>query len=159
MKGNTNAVGNNGGRPLMYEDPQELEDKIVEYFEWVKGEYDTRKGTKTTTSKDGSITVEEFDYDFCIREKEIPSITGMAIYLGFESRQSLYDYSKKPVFSYSIKKALLRIENNYEKGLWNKSCTGVIFALKNMGWKDKSEVENTIKGSIDVDKWLNNETY
>jgi hypothetical protein len=72
-----------------------------------------------------------------------PTITGVAIALGFESRQSFYDYEEKPEFTYIIKKARLRVENGYEKQLYEGAPTGAIFALKNMGWKDKSEVENS----------------
>lgn len=71
------------------------------------------------------------------------SWTGLAIHLGFESRQSLEDYKKKPGFSYPIKKALLRIEEKYENGLFGKNPAGSIFALKNFGWKDKQEVEQS----------------
>lgn len=71
------------------------------------------------------------------------SWTGLARYLGFESRQSLEDYKKKPGFSYPIKKALLQIEEKYENGLFGKNPAGSIFALKNFGWKDKQEVEQS----------------
>jgi hypothetical protein len=73
----------------------------------------------------------------------IHSWTGLAIHLGFESRQSLEDYKKKPGFSYPIKKALLKIEEKYENGLFGKNPAGSIFALKNFGWKDKQEVEQS----------------
>jgi hypothetical protein len=69
--------------------------------------------------------------------------TGLAIHLGFESRQSLEVYGKKPEFSYSIKKALIRIENKYEKAIMDRNPAGAIFALKNFGWKDKQEVEQS----------------
>ena len=70
--------------------------------------------------------------------------SGLALYLGFESRKSLDDYKKKPEFSYSIKKALLRIESYYEENiLEKKNPAGAIFALKNFGWKDKQEHEQT----------------
>lgn len=69
------------------------------------------------------------------------TITGLALYLGFCSRQSFYDYEKRPRFSYNIKKARLRIEEKYEEKLDSGSSTGAIFALKQFGWKDKSEVE------------------
>lgn len=65
----------------------------------------------------------------------------MAIALGFESRQSFYDYENKPEFSYIIKTARLYVEAGYEDGLRENNCTGSIFALKNMGWKDKTEAE------------------
>lgn len=67
--------------------------------------------------------------------------TGLAIHLGFESRQSLEDYKSKDGFSYPIKKALLRIERKYEEAMM-KQPAGAIFALKNFGWKDKQEVDS-----------------
>ena len=83
---------------------------------------------------------------------EHPTWTGLAFYLGFESRQSLQDYKEKAEFSYPIKRALLRIEENYEKGLMGRNPVGSIFALKNFTWKDKQEVEQSGGTSITV-KW------
>ena len=77
--------------------------------------------------------------------KYIPTISGLAYHLGFASRKAFYDYEDKPEFSNTIKKARLRIEIEYEKQLYNDKCTGAIFALKNLGWKDK--VENEIVAS------------
>lgn len=78
--------------------------------------------------------------------------SGLALYLGFESRQSLEDYKKKPEFSYPIKKALLRIESYYEQSIQSRNPAGAIFALKNFGWRDKQEVEQSGNSSITV-KW------
>ena len=74
------------------------------------------------------------------------TISGLAYHLGFESRQSFYDYEDRPDYSYTIKRARLRIEMTYEQALQGSQCTGAIFALKNLGWKDKSEVEQS--GSV-----------
>ena len=71
------------------------------------------------------------------------TVTGLALYLGFCDRQSLYDYQEREEYSCLIKEARLRVENEYEQALFGKMPTGAIFALKNMGWKDKSEVENS----------------
>lgn len=71
------------------------------------------------------------------------TITGLAIALGFCDRQSLYDYEEREEFSCIIKAARLRVENAYEIKLSSQNVTGSIFALKNMGWKDKSEVDNS----------------
>lgn len=78
--------------------------------------------------------------------------TGLAIHLGFESRQSLEDYKKKDGFSYPIKRALIKIEEQYEQALFSRNPTGPIFALKNFGWKDKQEVDQNINGGISI-KW------
>lgn len=72
--------------------------------------------------------------------------TGLAIHLGFESRQSLEDYKKKDGFSYPIKKALLKIERKYEEAMM-KQPAGAIFALKNFGWKDKQEIDQNTQHS------------
>ena len=76
------------------------------------------------------------------------TVTGLALALGFESRQSLYDYEENNDFSYIVKKARLRIENGYEKRLHEQACTGAIFALKNMGWKDKTEQDVNLSGGV-----------
>jgi hypothetical protein len=82
------------------------------------------------------------------------TITGLALFLGFESRQSFYDYEEK--FSYIIKRARLHIEHAYECKLSEGQPTGAIFALKNMGWKDKSEHEHS--GNMAI-AWNEVKTY
>lgn len=117
-----------GGRPRTYEDPEELQKAVDDYFAGLAG-------SKTTSvNLDGTIT-EKWD-----KMPEPATITGLALALGFESRQSVYDYDKEGQFSYIIKNARLRVECEYEKKLTTaQSPTGSIFALKNMGWKDKFE--------------------
>ena len=107
--------------PPKYKTPIELENKVNEYF--ISG---YRK--KKINNPDWTST-------------EVPQITmtDLAIFLWFESRQSLYDYWKKEKFSYIIKRATLFIEREYEERLSWQSPTGAIFALKNMWWKDKIE--------------------
>lgn len=74
----------------------------------------------------------------CIKESEKPTITGLTLFVGFCSRSSWTDYEKRKEFMHIVKRAKLTIENSYEKG----GSTFDIFALKNMGWKDKTEVES-----------------
>jgi len=85
-----------------------------------------------------------------------PTVTGLCLALGFESKDTLYAYRDKPDFSYPIKKALLIVENGYEKALRENQPTGSIFALKNMGWKDKQETEHS--GGLEIRKpsWFDN---
>lgn len=76
-------------------------------------------------------------------QKESPTITGLALHLGFASRQSFYDYEGREPFSYTIKRARLRVECEYEKMLsGGKIAIGAIFALKNFGWTDKQEIKH-----------------
>lgn len=100
-----------GGRPRIYDDPDELDELCDSYFA------------------------------VCKENKERPTITGLTLYLGFADKTTLYDYRDREEFSHPIKKSITRIENELEKKLENNSVAGVIFALKNMGWKDKTDHE------------------
>jgi hypothetical protein len=121
-------VINLGGRPPLFEDPKVLEDQIEAYFNDPDHEYQEVGDT--------------------IWQKKPITITGLALWLGFESRQSFYDYEKHDKFSYIIKKARLRVEQEYEAKLSRNNPTGSIFALKNMGWKDTSEIKHQIERSF-----------
>lgn len=134
--GNKYAVGNNGGRPPLYETPQDLLLACDEYFEYIKGE----KGTEEI---DNAKTGKKETNEYWVRYPEYATITGLTLFLGFSHRQSLDDYEKKQEFSDIIKRARTRVEHEYEKKLHDDKNTGAIFALKNMGWKDKTEVENS----------------
>lgn len=109
-----------GGRPRIYKSVKLLEDNCNAYFEQCKDE-----GIR-------------------------PTITGLALHLGFADKTTLYEYRDRPEFSYPIKKSLLLIENSLEQKLENQAVTGIIFALKNMGWKDKVETGFTDKDGNDV---------
>lgn len=131
-----------GGRPRHYNTAKELQTEIDNYFEHIKGE----RGTK----------VDETGIVEWMRPPEYCTVTGLAYYLGFESRQSVYDYEKDGQFSYVIKKARLKIESGYEQRLYSQSPTGAIFALKNMGWKDKTEQDLNLSGAL---VWNETKTY
>ena len=86
------------------------------------------------------------------------TMTGLALALGFDSRQSLYDYQKNEKFSYIINKALLRVECQYEENLSGNNVAGSIFVLKNMGWKDKTEQDLNLAGQLGIN-WVEHKTY
>lgn len=116
----------------MFSNPDELQEAIDNYFD--KG-VSTRK---VVVGKPPNTQVVEI---------EVPTITGLCIFLGFESRQSFYAYEQKPEFSYTIKRARLFIENEYEEMLHAGNTTGAIFALKNFGWIDKQEIDQKTEHS------------
>lgn len=122
-----------GGRPPLYKTPEELQAKINQYFDI---------GVNVRTVIVGPPNKR---YDVTIK---VPTITGLCQYCGFESRQSFYAYEDKPEFSYTIKKARLRIEQEYEEQLQIGTPTGAIFALKNFGWKDEQTVNNNIEARV-----------
>jgi len=71
------------------------------------------------------------------------TLTGLILHLGLSSRQSLDEYKNYTGFSDSVKRAKAVIENAYEERLHGTAATGAIFALKNMGWSDKQELDHS----------------
>ena len=116
------AKKNPVGRPPKFKTPKELEEMVDQYF--IDG---VRKKTKVVGGKAVKVPM--------------PTITGLVLYLGFSDRHSFYDYEKREEFSHTIKKARTFIEMEYEE-LLQSGLTNAIFALKNMGWKDKTEIEH-----------------
>ena len=125
------------GRPPVFNTVEEIQQRIEDYF---------KDGVKIKTVLIGKPPNQQ------AIKIEVPTISGLAHYLGFESRQSFYDYELKEEFSYTIKRVRLFIEQHYEEMLQTGNTTGAIFALKNFGWKDKQEVEQSGGTSITV-KW------
>lgn len=86
-------------------------------------------------------------FDWCNENGTKATVTGLTLYLGFCSRSSLDDYEKRSTdFSYIIKRAKTAVENSYELS----GQTIDIFALKNMGWKDKTETDMTLNGQVNL---------
>ena len=112
----------------MYSTAEELQEKIDEYF------------------AGGYRTIKRIVNDRVI---ELPDITisDLVIFLGFCDRQSFYEYEQKPEFAYTIKRSRSFIEREYESLLRLGNCTGAIFALKNFGWKDKTEFSHGLNES------------
>jgi hypothetical protein len=119
--GNLYALGNNGGRPPKYKSAADLEKKITDFFDWVDD------------------------------NEDVPTITGLALYLGFNSLQSLLDYSNRneghEEFASVIKRGKDLIMGYHEKRLAGTTPTGSIFWLKNFGWKDTQQIDHTNNGN------------
>lgn len=122
---------NIGGRPPFYNNVVELQDAIDDYF---------KNGIKVKTVVVGS------GKNTSTVEIEVPTITGLALHLGFCDRSSFYDYEKNKEFSYTIKRARFFIEQHYEELLQSGNVTGAIFALKNFGWVDRTESNIELSG-------------
>lgn len=128
------------GRPPLFDSPDKLQDKINAYF------------TEGVTKK--TVLIGKPPKQQTI-EIEVPTISGLCYFLGFESRQSFYDLQKQSKFSYTIKKARLFIEKHYEEMLQTGNTIGAIFALKNFDWSDRQEVDHKVEGGYKVTLNLN----
>lgn len=68
------------------------------------------------------------------------TITGLCLALGLD-KSTFYDYEKREGYKEIVNRARLIVENSYEISLRENGRTGDIFALKNFGWQDKTEME------------------
>lgn len=101
------------GRPRHYNSPEEFDAKVDEYLE------------------------------HCKETGEPIMWTGIALFLGFNSRNSLDEYANYDGFSGSVKRAKMFVEQAYELRLVKQGRAADMFALKNFKWSDKQTVEHT----------------
>lgn len=123
-----------------------LTDLINAYFKYIEGDYRLEvKSTKKATEQ--AELAEHKVYD---REPEPATLAGLALYLGFNSKHEFDTYERTGKFANLVKQARLRVEAAYEKKLYQQS-SGIIFALKSMGWNEKSDNDTT---PVDVIKTI-----
>jgi hypothetical protein len=124
-------------RPAKFSNPDELQTLIDEYFKQ-HNNYIVMKDDEGNIVKDSKGNV--------VTDFKPPTISGLALFLGFLSRQSIYDYTTKnddDELSYLIKRAVTKIEEFAESQLFSNKPVGSIFWLKNHRWTDKQEIEMT----------------
>jgi hypothetical protein len=125
-------------RPLKYQTVKELEKAIDAYFD-----YCDNRTKEIHSEKLG---------DMIVPDPEPYTMSGLALAIGL-SRQGLIDYRNRDTFLDAIKQARARVEADVERRMNDKNTftPGLIFNAKNnFGWKDKQEVDNNIKGALEV---------
>jgi hypothetical protein len=126
---------NKVGRPPMYESKEEIQEKIDEYFEKCEGT--VLKGT------DGEVMLDKYGEPVIVGKKPL-TITGLALALGFNSRQTLLNYQGKEEFVDTIMRAKAKVEQYAEERLFDKDgANGAKFSLANNfeGWREKQSIE------------------
>lgn len=83
----------------------------------------------------------------CDENKTPYTIPGLAYFLGFVSRHSIFDYAKRPRYTNTISRARLKIEIQRNEALVDseaRNVNGMKFDLQNnFGWKESQEIEQT----------------
>lgn len=122
-KGNLYAIGNNGGRPPQYDSPEKFAEKLNEYIEYEDSMKPIDKATK--------------------QGKGVYTIEGAALFLGFATRDSFYDYAKKEEFSYIVNRFKLFLTDwNVKKLYWAGTFPGAKFWLTNHGGYTEETVQH-----------------
>lgn len=135
---------NTAGRKPFYNSPEEMQEKIDEYFKLCEGEPLLDSDGVPMRNKYGKI----------IRDgRKPPTITGLALALGFASRQALLNYEAKDTFYDTITRAKSRVEQYTEERLFDKDGNaGAKFSLMNnfKGWKEQQDVNMTMGKLEDI---------
>lgn len=122
------------GRKPMYKTPEEMQAVIDAYFEECEG--------RMIIDEDGKPMCDKYGKPI-IADARPPTITGLALALGFTSRQALLNYQAKKAFVDTVTRAKSRIEAYTEARLFDRDgVQGAKFSLANnfKGWgnDDKS---------------------
>ena len=132
------------GRPPYFTSAEDMQVLIDAYFTECDG--------KILLDPDGNPMRNK--YGKVIRDDRRPyTITGLALALGFTSRQALLNYEGKEEFVDTIKRAKARVERYAEERLYDKDgSNGAKFSLANnfKGWSEKQQIEGSINTKQEI---------
>lgn len=123
-----------GGRPPKYTSKDQIEGLIEQYFQDCEGHILINEQT-------GQPVLDKWGYPVYV-DRHPPTVTGLALALGFATRISLLDYQGKAEFRNTILRAKSRIEQYTEERLFDKDgANGAKFSLQNnfRRWKEDKD--------------------
>ena len=135
---------NKGGRPPFYETAEEMQEAIDAYFDKCDG--------RILYAEDGKPYLDRYGQPIIVDTKPY-TITGLALSLGFNSRQALLNYQCKEEFHDTITRAKARVEQYAEERLYDKDgANGAKFSLANNfdGWKEKQQIDATVDTDVHI---------
>ena len=110
------------GRPPKYKSKEEIEEKINAYFKECEGEI--------LRNDDGQPVLNKWGKPIIIHQRP-PTVTGLALALGFTNRQALLNYQAKKEFVDTITRAKSMVEEYTEQRLFDKDgSSGAQFSLQ-----------------------------
>lgn len=121
------------GNTPRYKTPQEMQSVIDLYFEECKG--------RPMIDKNGDHVLNKYGYPVILENKP-PTVTGLALRLGFTSRQALLNYQAKKAFVDTVTRAKSRVEEYAETRLFDREgAMGAKFSLTNnfKGWSESPD--------------------
>lgn len=135
-----------GGAPRKYKSVKAMEEAIAAYFKECEGH--------PFVGDDGCAVIDKYGQPVIVGAKP-PTVTGLALALGFTGRQALIDYQGRAEFTDTITRAKAKCEEYAESRLYDKDgANGAKFSLGcNFGWREVKETKidtDSVKVIIDV---------
>lgn len=121
-----------GGAPRKWKSVKAMQDAIDAYFKSCEG--------KPFVDDGGFVVRDKYGVPIII-DAHPPTVTGLALSLGFTGRQALLDYQARPEFADTVTRAKSRCEEYAESRLYDKDgANGAKFSLGcNFGWNSGEE--------------------
>lgn len=134
------------GCKLKYANAKELEQAVARYFKDCAG--------YVLTDADGNAVLDKSGQPILI-DAHPPTVTGLALALGFKTRQSLLDYqARSNAFNNVLTIAKSRCEEYAERRLYDREgVNGAKFSLANnfKGWREaRLEKEGETTGGVRI---------
>lgn len=120
------------GRPRKYKSPEEMQVVIDQYFKDCEG--------SPLIGEDGEVIRDKFG-EIVMSNARPPTVTGLALALGFTGRQALMDYQGRKAFADTVTRAKSRIEAYAEQRLFDRDGQrGAEFSLRyNFRWAQEEK--------------------
>lgn len=128
----------------MYTSKEEIQEKIDKYFAECEG--------TPLRDEEGEVVFDKYGEPIMKGKKPL-TITGLALALGFNSRQSLLNYQAKEEFFDTITRAKAKVEQYAEERLFDKDgANGAKFSLANNfeGWREKQQIEAEVNSDVKI---------
>ena len=115
-----------------YSKPEDMQEAIIAYFAGCEDKY--------LKDKEGELVFDKLGRPIVLKANP-PTITGLALALGFTSRQALLNYQAKRAFVDTITRAKAMVEEYAESRLFDRDGQrGAEFSLRsNFRWRDEAE--------------------
>ncbi len=130
---------------LKYQTAEEMSEAIEKYFKDCEG--------KALTYENGDAVTDKYGAPVIIGAHP-PTVTGLALWLGFKTRQSLLNYqARTAAFNDILTVAKSRCEEYAERRLYDRDgVNGAKFSLTNnfKGWREKPEEEQSSQSEVRI---------
>lgn len=129
------------GAALKYKTVVELEEAIEGYKAYCAGQ--------VLKDKDGTVMTDKYGEPI-ITGNHPPTVTGLAYYLGFKSRQALLNYQGRAAYNDAITRAKMWVELMTEERLYDRDGQrGAQFSLQhNFRWREDKGEEDSSAGGV-----------
>lgn len=129
------------GKKPYYTSPEEMQEKVDAYFAQCDGQILTDQDGLPVLDKNGAPV---------IIGAHPPTVTGLALALGFISRQGLLNYQGRAGFVDTVTRAKARVEEYAERRLYDRDgARGAEFSLKyNFRWATEEKETSGNTGGV-----------